>query len=453
MQEPIGIRDGIIVDEGNDFAGGRVGAAIARIAQSFVGCADELEGITSGDGSAVVAGPVIDNNDLVIGVVELEHTVEALRQRSRPIVGANHHGDFWTIAGLGKWHLTERIADGFQSRLGFPLFVREAKGPVVHFFPAAIPFVRPRKNKQAGASHAASQPDLPFQHFCLFLLAVTQAVEPHLAQDQRPVSGEVLQLGQVTLELLGVFEVDVEAEQVEEGKLQVFGRGVIDVGHDGIRGFLLHHFVDAAKITLDAAGPQPAGYGGGCFVAQSDAQQCRVPGAAAHLFPDELMHIRCFLAVNQVPHILFGREPHHDPEPMVPCHVEQFPRRCCMGDANGVHSMTSHHGEISVNLLQIVIFLLPRIGRERAVGDSLDEELLFAGIQEFAADPRLGWREPLSILQRGGWLMEFRKNFLLRQELAGTGVHRRFGGERTSDNGTPNERLMRPLCHRIGRMR
>src|SRR5438093_633882 len=80
--------------------------------------------------------------------------------------------------------------------------------------------------------------------------------------DQRPVAGHVLQAGEVGAEPLLRFEVDVEADQVQEGEVEVLGRGIVDVGDEGAGILRLDDLVQPAQIPLDPAAAQPAHDGG-----------------------------------------------------------------------------------------------------------------------------------------------------------------------------------------------
>src|SRR2546430_4122479 len=56
---------------------------------------------------------------------------------------------------------------------------------------------------------------------CSSDLAITETVQAHLRHDQRPVAGEVVQAGEIGIEALVRFEIDVEAGKIQERKLQI----------------------------------------------------------------------------------------------------------------------------------------------------------------------------------------------------------------------------------------
>ena len=58
-----------------------------------------------------------------------------------------------------------------------------------------MPFVRPGKHEKAGTAGIVYRRELPLESLRLPLQAIAQAIESHFAHDQRPVAGEVLQLG------------------------------------------------------------------------------------------------------------------------------------------------------------------------------------------------------------------------------------------------------------------
>ena len=96
--QPVGVGDAIAVGIGDDLAGRRLGADIAGDAQALVRLADDPAiGIALGDFEGAVARAVIDDDDLVIGIVEHLERGEArhpscarhYRRRPRPRPAGN----------------------------------------------------------------------------------------------------------------------------------------------------------------------------------------------------------------------------------------------------------------------------------------------------------------------------------------------------------------------------
>jgi hypothetical protein len=92
----------------------------------------------------------------------------------------------------------------------------EAEIPIVDVQASPMPLVGPGIHEPAGATGFKQRPHLPIQHAGLSLLAVSAAVQPNLCQQQWPVAGERLEASQICIEQILGFEVDVEADEVDE---------------------------------------------------------------------------------------------------------------------------------------------------------------------------------------------------------------------------------------------
>src|SRR5207244_11312598 len=95
----------------------------------------------------------------------------------------------------------ERLARRAQRWLGRPIGARQAEGPGLAVVTVPVPLVRPGEHERPGASRRHRRADLPIEGLRLGVLAVAQAVETQLAHEERPVAGEVLQPGEIGLEL------------------------------------------------------------------------------------------------------------------------------------------------------------------------------------------------------------------------------------------------------------
>ncbi len=90
--QPVWIGNAVAVGVGDDFAGCRLGPDIARDAQPFVRLADDpAEREPFGDLEGAVGRPVIDDDDLVIGIIENFERGETGLHRALGIIGADHH--------------------------------------------------------------------------------------------------------------------------------------------------------------------------------------------------------------------------------------------------------------------------------------------------------------------------------------------------------------------------
>ncbi len=114
----------------------------------------------------------------------------------------------------------------------------------------------------------------------LFVLAVTKRVHAQLAQEQRAIAHEVLQTEQITLERLGVMEIDVEGGEVEKRKIEVLRRGIVGVGDQALRIDLLDDVAQLGQEPLDLSSAVPTDDIGRDFVADAVGEQGGVPAAA-----------------------------------------------------------------------------------------------------------------------------------------------------------------------------
>src|SRR5262249_28739638 len=158
------------------------------------------------------------------------------------------------------------------------LAVGQAEAPVVYVRAPAIPLIGPRKDEHPGATGTECGSHLPRETLRLPVLSVPNAIEPKLAHEERPVSRHVLKTGEVGLETFLRLQVDVEADKIKERQIEILRRGVVDVGHEGIRILRLDHVIEVPEIPLDAMTPQPAHRGPRYLVAERVAEDGRMPG-------------------------------------------------------------------------------------------------------------------------------------------------------------------------------
>ena len=254
----------------------------------------------------------------------------------------------------------------------------------------SIPLVGPREDEHAGAPGGEGRAHLPVERPGLAPLAVAEAVEPQLAHDERPIAGDVLQAGEVRVESLLRLEVDVEAHEVEERQLEVFRRGIVHVGDEPARVLVLDHPIQAREVPLNPAATQPARDRRRDLVTQRVAQQGGMTRAALNLRANQRLDVRGAAAVDEISHVLLGREPDHDVQAVPRRNVEQRPGRHRVGNAHGVDAVRRHLGKVPLDLRDVVVFVALRIRLERAVGHAADGKLLVAEEEELAAHARAG---------------------------------------------------------------
>ena len=232
-----------------------------------------------------------------------------------------------------------------------------------------MPFIRPRKNAEAGHPALERQPDLPGEGGRLLVFPVAAGIKPGLAQDQRPIAGQRLQPGEVGLEFFRRLEEHVEAEEIDERELQVFRGGVVDVGDQRAGIFSFGGVIKSFNEMFDAPVAVPAHDVGGDFVANGKAQQGGMAGALANPLANSLHHLVRQRSVIQKSDVLFPRQADQHPEPVLAGAIEQPARRNRVRaqrvDAGGGHLL-----EIPGDRCDIVVFAAIRFGAEGAVGDA-----------------------------------------------------------------------------------
>src|SRR5262245_14447322 len=93
---------------------------------------------------------------------------------------------------------------------------REAKIPILDLMAAAMPRVGPGEDGRPRPAWGNCGARLPGNALGLRLLAVAAGVAANFPDDPGALAGEVLQAGKLAFELHAGFQVDVEADEIEE---------------------------------------------------------------------------------------------------------------------------------------------------------------------------------------------------------------------------------------------
>src|SRR5437016_5172657 len=108
-----------------------------------------------------------------------------------------------------------------------------------------MPFIGPGKGECAGASVCEHGANLPIERFSLGHLAVATTVQTNLCHHQRSLVGEVLQPRQVGIEGRLSLQINIEADDIEEWQLQVFGRRIVNISEETCGIFCLRGEVES----------------------------------------------------------------------------------------------------------------------------------------------------------------------------------------------------------------
>src|SRR5438093_10653914 len=177
-----------------------------------------------------------------------------------------------------------------------------------------MPLVGPREDEDPGAAPREGGTNLAVERARLGLLAVAEAVQPDLAQDERTIADEVLQPRQVRVEPVFRLEVDVEADEVEERQLEVLRGRVVDVRHEAVRILLLDDPAQSLQVPRGASRAEPTDERRRDLVPQRPTEEGRMTGTASDPRPDQRGDVRGALPVDEEAHVLLGRKPRHDPQ-------------------------------------------------------------------------------------------------------------------------------------------
>src|SRR5207237_4573950 len=108
-----------------------------------------------------------------------------------------------------------------------------------------------------------------------------------------------------------VFKVNVETADIDEGKLEILRRGVIDVGDQTPRIRLLRGPVKTLEIALDATMPVPPHDVRGNFISDGITEHCRMFGTLVDAVADSPSDPACPATLIEECEMLLPREPYH----------------------------------------------------------------------------------------------------------------------------------------------
>ncbi len=234
---------------------------------------------------------------------------------------------------------------------------------------------------------------------------MTECVQPELGHHQRALAGEVLEPMHVRGQTLRIFEVDVEADEVQEVGPEVLGGRVVHVRRERPGVLRPRRADEAMQEPLDGGRAVPAHDGCGDLVADRVAQHRGVPGACAHLRTHALLDRARAAAVVEKRDVLLPRQPDHHPQPVPLRRVQHSPRRRRVR-ADRVQPARAHVPEVPLHHSRGRVRLSIRARPERAVGDAADPQLLPAHEQVLAthARPRRRRDRPDRLLRRSACL-------------------------------------------------
>ena len=166
----------VIVEICDDFTGGCAQSGVAGRTEAAIFGPDNAYVIFTSNLACPIGRPVVNNNDLKIGVTKLSETLQALSDRAASIKSANHNGDARRTQARGERYFAKSLADHFQRGLGRTFAVGDSEIPVFNISAAVIPFIRPGIDTHSSTTHRERGPYLPIECSSLCCLAVPAAV-------------------------------------------------------------------------------------------------------------------------------------------------------------------------------------------------------------------------------------------------------------------------------------
>jgi hypothetical protein len=155
-EEPIDIGLAVIVCVGDELSSGRIGSVITGIRKPSVFLSEVADFRETGSKlGGLVGGPVVNNKNLEIWIIQRAAGTQAGFQMGRSIMCADDHRDPWGVilerrgntGGRDFWkNFAERLQNGFLA------FVApgQPEGPVFHPGAPACPAIGPREKSGAG---------------------------------------------------------------------------------------------------------------------------------------------------------------------------------------------------------------------------------------------------------------------------------------------------------------
>ena len=397
IAEPVTVGLRVVVEVGDHVSGGGLHTDIPRPREAAILRLDHAHLVLSRDRGRRVRRAVVHHDHLEVRILDLHQRLQARAQRPLAVEGADHDRNSRPAARGLERRAPERGAHRAQGGLGPAVPARESKVPVVDLLPALgggdigqvrdVPVVGPREHERARAAGGQRGPDLPVQHGRLLELTVGAAVDTDLRHDERQITAEVVKPRDVRLVCGAGLEVHVEAREVEERKLQVLGRRVVDVRDEPARVLGLGGAVEARYMALHPPPSEPPNDLARDLVADRVTQDRGMSGARGDPGADAVLDRSCSSPTVEEIDVLLPRDTRHHEQPVLSGRVEQPPRRDRVR-AHGVQSALRHLGEVSGDDGRGRVRLPVSVRTEGAIGHAAHGVLLLADEEELASHAR-----------------------------------------------------------------
>ena len=380
-RQPVAIDARIGVGVRDDLSGRFREADVARGAQAAVRNVDHANaGVALADLPGAILGTVVDEDDLEIGVGQLLQRDEAVLERIGGVVSADDHRHARPRAPplVGERRVGERRSNRSGCRLHLAIAIDEAEVPVGDRMTAAPPLVGPRERDRAARAFLERDAHVRRRDRGLPVLALANAVRARFREEQRLLSGDVLQPREVGAQIRLVVQVDVERADVEEREIEEFSRREVDVGEEAVRCRSLGVLVEAAQEPFDAHPAVPADDAWRNLVAEREHQHRRVIAELLHPGGDVAADRPLQLVVVEKRDVLRPGQADHHAQAVPRGFVEQVAPRRRVG-ADRIDPEARHQAEVLGDAGQWRELIAVGVGRERPVGDAFDQKAVVTG--------------------------------------------------------------------------
>ena len=285
MDQPVRVNHAVVVCVGEQGATGFLHAEVARGAEAGGFLAEGAHGgVGFDDVRDGIGGAVIDDEGFEFEVAQAFDGLQAGGEGFGAVAGADDDGDGEGVDG--GIETARQVGEEGASGAGLAVGVDDAELPTGDEVATAVPFVGEGEPDAAGRAGMESDLALPAHDFGLFFDAVGFDVETEFGDEEGFVAGEVLEAVQVGGEGGGIFEVDVDREEVGGARHEVAGGRVGGVAAGDARGGAAHGGDEAFEEVLDTAGSHPADQAFVDFIADEDGGDGGISGEIAGLFGD-----------------------------------------------------------------------------------------------------------------------------------------------------------------------
>ena len=204
IAKPARVRPCIVVEVGDDFLRLPIEPGVSSTRQAVVLGSNDTHAELFGDLCRRVFRSVVNDDDFVVWVIERRVPRRQLRIVRIAVVRAHDDRDAWPDVTLSERDVREGTTHRGQRGLRAAITSRQSEGPVLHVASASMPLVGPGEDESTGDTGLEGRVKLRVEHFGLYGVPVSPAVEAQLADEQRCVADEVVKPGRYDSKVSGV---------------------------------------------------------------------------------------------------------------------------------------------------------------------------------------------------------------------------------------------------------